>query len=179
MSTGGFMRRLFEIDLKDYNESDRVFRRPSARAIIMKGDKIALVYSKVEKYYKFPVGGIHDDEDREEALIREVREEVGMVVKPETVKEFGSVLRRQKGKEDGVIFEQENYYYSCETEDKLVSQELDEYEKEAEFELRIVPIDEAIAVNEAYKSKDSFNPVMIMRECRILKMIKEGLGETL
>jgi 8-oxo-dGTP pyrophosphatase MutT (NUDIX family) len=100
------MEKLFTIDLKDYNESDRVFRRPSARAIIIKGDKIALVYSKVEKYYKFPGGGIHDDEDKREALIREVREEVGMVVKPETIKEFGSVLRRQKGKEEGVIFEQ-------------------------------------------------------------------------
>lgn len=170
------MEKLFTIDLKDYNESDRVFRRPSARAIIIKGDKIALVYSKVEKYYKFPGGGIHDDEDKREALIREVREEVGMVVKPETIKEFGSVLRRQKGKEEGVIFEQENYYYFCETEDELVSQELDEYEKEAEFELRIVPIDEAIAANEAYKSKDSFNPVMIKRECRVLRMIKETLN---
>ncbi len=170
------MEKLFTIDLKDYNESDRVFRRPSARAIIIKGDKIALVYSKVEKYYKFPGGGIHDDEDKREALIREVREEVGMVVKPETIKEFGSVLRRQKGKEEGVIFEQENYYYFCETEDELVSQELDEYEKDAEFVLRIVPIDEAIATNEAYTSTDSFNPVMIKRECRVLRMIKETLN---
>ena len=48
------MKRLFEIDLKDYKESDNVFRRPSARAIIRKGDKIALVYSQKEKYYKFP-----------------------------------------------------------------------------------------------------------------------------
>ena len=45
------MKRLFEIDLKDYKESGNVFRRPSARAIIRKGDKIALVYSKKEKYY--------------------------------------------------------------------------------------------------------------------------------
>ena len=68
------MKRLFEIDLKDYKEKDFIFRRPSARAIIIKGDKIALVYSKREEYYKFPGGGIHDDEDKKEALIREVRE---------------------------------------------------------------------------------------------------------
>ncbi len=55
------MKRLFEIDLKDYKESGNVFRRPSARAIIRKGDKIALVYSQKEKYYKFPGGGIHDE----------------------------------------------------------------------------------------------------------------------
>ena len=52
------MKRLFEIDLKDYKNTDSVFRRPSARAIIIKGDKIALVYSKREKYFKFPGGGI-------------------------------------------------------------------------------------------------------------------------
>ena len=46
------MKRLFEIDLKDYKETDAVFRRPSARAIIIKNDKLALVYSKKEKYYK-------------------------------------------------------------------------------------------------------------------------------
>ena len=58
------MKRLFEIDLKDYKETDSVFRRPSARAVIIRDDKIALVYSKREKYYKFPGGGIHDDEDK-------------------------------------------------------------------------------------------------------------------
>ena len=48
------MKSLFEIDLKDYKKTDCVFRRPSARAIITRDDKIALVYSKREKYYKFP-----------------------------------------------------------------------------------------------------------------------------
>ena len=52
------MRRLFEVDLKDYEGCTKVFRRPSARAIIFKDDKIALVYATNEKYYKFPGGGI-------------------------------------------------------------------------------------------------------------------------
>ena len=65
------MRCLFEIDLKDYEGCTKVFRRPSARAVILKGDKIALVYATEEKYYKFPGGGIHDDEDKKEALIRQ------------------------------------------------------------------------------------------------------------
>ena len=41
------MKQLFEIDLHDYDESDTVFRRPSARAIIFDDvGKIALVYSR-------------------------------------------------------------------------------------------------------------------------------------
>ena len=168
------MRRLFEIDLKDYNETDTVFRRPSARAIIQKGDKLALVYSKKEKYFKFPGGGIHDDEDKKEALIREVREEVGLVVIPESIREYGSVLRRQKSTvKDGEIFEQENYYYFCDVQERSVSQDLDDYEDEAGFVLKIVDIDEAIATNAAYSSDDFFNEVMIKREKRVLEMLKQ------
>ena len=57
------MRRLFEIDLKDYEGCSKVFRRPSVRGIIFRGDKIAMVYATNEKYYKFPGGGMHEDED--------------------------------------------------------------------------------------------------------------------
>ena len=168
------MKQLFEIDLKDYKESDRVFRRPSARAIIFKGDKLALVYSKKEKYYKFPGGGIHDDEDKKEALIREVREEVGLVVIPESIREYGSVMRRQKSTvKDGEIFEQENFYYFCDVLDEAVSQNLDDYENEAEFVLQIVDIDEAIETNAAYSSDDFFNEIMIKREKRVLEMIRQ------
>ncbi len=170
-------KRLFEIDLKDYKKTDSVFRRPSARAIIIRGDEIALVYSQRDKYYKFPGGGIHDDEDKKEALIREVREEVGMVVIPESIREFGSVLRRQKSdKAENTIFEQENYYYFCDIQDKLVDQELDDYEQDAEFVLRIVDIDTAIKANDIYTSEVFFDEVMIKRELRVLRLIKSQLG---
>ena len=170
------MKRLFEIDLEDYKESGNVFRRPSARAIIRKGDKIALVYSKKEKYYKFPGGGIHDDEDKRQALIREVREEVGMVVIPESIREFGSVLRRQKSdRGEDTIFEQENFYYFCDVEDELVEQELDDYESDAEFVLRIVDLDTAIKANDIYSSDVFFNEVMIKRDLRVLRLLKEIL----
>ncbi len=171
------MKRLFEIDLKDYKETDSVFRRPSARAVIIRDDKIALVYSKREKYYKFPGGGIHDDEDKKEALAREVREEVGMVVIPESIREFGSVLRRQKSdKAEDTIFEQENYYYFCDVQNELVNQELDAYESEAEFVLKIVDIDTAIRANDIYKSDVLFNEVMIKRELRVLRLLKMSKG---
>ena len=169
------MKRLFEIDLKDYKETDEVFRRPSARAIILQDNRIALVYSKKERYYKFPGGGIRDDEDKTEALIREVREEVGMIVIPESIREFGSVIRRQKSNEsENTIFEQENYYYFCEVENRLANQELDDYEKEAEFILRVVDLETAIKANSTYQSDDFFDEIMIKRELRVLQMIQES-----
>ena len=167
------MRRLFEVDLKDYEGCSKVFRRPSARAIIFMDDKIALVYAANEKYFKFPGGGIHDDEDKKKALAREVKEEVGLVVIPESITEYGSVLRRQKSdREENTVFEQENYYYFCDVEGVAESQNLDDYEKDAGFMLAYVDIDEAIKINGEYKSKEFFNEVMIDREKRVLELIK-------
>jgi len=169
------MKRLFEINLHDYGINDKVFRRPSARGIIFDGrGRLALVYSRKEKFYKFPGGGIQDDEDKKQALIREVREETGLVVVPESIEEFGSVLRRQKDdKKPGVIFEQENFYYLCKVENKIVGQNLDDYEAEYEFVLEYVTLDHAIDVNSSYKTENHFNEIMIKRETQLLKLMKE------
>ena len=168
------MKRLFVIDLKDYDEKDKVFRRPSARGIIFEGDKIALVYSNKEKYYKFPGGGIQQNEDRIGALCREVKEEVGLTVIPSSVEECGSVLRRQRSSHTpDTIFEQENFCYFCRVEAERAAQKLDAYEKNAEFVLRFVSLEEAIECNSQYHSDDLFDEIMIMRKKKVLALIKE------
>lgn len=170
------MRRLFDIDIKDYEAGYKVYCRPSARGIILQGDKIALVYSGREHYYKFPGGGIQGGEDKKAALVREVREETGLVVIPDSIREFGSVLRRQKSdKSENTVFEQENFYYICDVETANIGQELDEYEREAGFVLKIVPIDEAIRANDEYHSDNYFDEIMIKRELRVLQMVKKQM----
>ncbi len=91
------MRNLFTIDLKNYDINGTKFERPSARAIIIKGGKLAMIHSLKYDYYKFPGGGIKSDEEKETALVREVLEEAGLCVKPKSIKEFGMVHRIQKG----------------------------------------------------------------------------------
>lgn len=169
------MERLFEIDLQDYEAEDNIFSRPSARGIIFDDcGRIALVYSQKEKYYKFPGGGIHEDEDKAEALIREVGEETGLIVIPDSIKEFGSVLRRQKSNMlPNTVFEQENFYYLCEVEKTVGKQRLDKYEAEAGFTLNFVYLDEAIDTNLKYKTEDFFDEIMIKRETKLLQFIKE------
>ena len=90
------MRLLFEMDKKDYDSNGSRFVRPSARAIIVKGNRIVMVRSQKYDYYKFPGGGLEAGETPVSALIREVREEAGMVVIPESVREFGYVHRVQR-----------------------------------------------------------------------------------
>jgi|GEM_PF-6989535 hydrolase, NUDIX family len=90
------MKQLFTIDTKDYDPAWKKFYRPSVRGIILDQDhKIALIYSQKFHIYKFPGGGIEPGEDHLTALAREINEETGMTLIPESVQEFGEVLRIQ------------------------------------------------------------------------------------
>lgn len=94
------MRLLFEMDSKDYEQCTRVFTRNSARSIIINNHKIAMIHSVKYDYYKFPGGGIKDGENPVDAMIRETREESGLIVNPETIKEYGYVHRIHKSDTD-------------------------------------------------------------------------------
>ena len=162
------------MDIKNYKNDWQRSRRDSARAIIRMGDdKLSLVYATKLGYYKFPGGGIHQDEDKSAALIREVQEEVGLVVIPQTIKEYGVVHRFQKsGKIADTVFVQDSFYYTCDVEsDKIINQNLDDYEDKAGFELRIVSIKEALDANLKYRDDDDFNIVMISRDTRVFAML--------
>ena len=124
------MRLLFEMDLKDYGACTHAFRRDSARSIIIRNAKVAMIHSQKYDYYKFPGGGIENGENPIEAMIRETREEAGLIIVPETIKEYGYVHRIQKSDTDpSECFVQNNYYYLCDAAEGIVSQELNDYEK--------------------------------------------------
>lgn len=172
------MRELFVLDKKNYNPNGTVGRRPSVRGIIIRDGKVAMMHSKKYDYYKLPGGGIELGETLEETLIREVREESGLIVIPETIKEFGYVKRIEKGKIED-IFLQENYYFVCEAEPVIMEQELDDYEEEEQFTLEFVSIEHAIYVNETsnhLEKEDSGTfQGMIERENRVLAMVQEEM----
>ena len=126
------MRELFSLDQHDYKEDGKQYSRPSVRGIIIQDGKVLLVHSEKYDYLKFPGGGIEDGENHVQALCREVREETGLEVVPESVREFGFVSRRQKDKVDeNGIFVQENFYYFCNLKDGVkATTKLDDYERE-------------------------------------------------
>lgn len=165
------MKSLFIIDKKDYEESYTCSKRPSARAIIIKGNLLAMVYSEKYRYYKFPGGGIEKGEEHIPALIREVREETGLSVISDTVKEYGRVdIIRKSDMFENTVFCQENFYYLCDVTEGVGSQKLDDYELESGFTLKYVTADEAIRTNREESTTDDV--YMIQRESRVLEILK-------
>lgn len=159
------MRILDIIDLKDYDENFIIDERYASRAIIIKNDNVMMVHSNLGEY-KFPGGGIEPNESPVEALIREVREETGLIVLKESIREYGEIIEKRKSSIfDNTIFVHHSYYYICNVEDSINSQLLDEYEKEEGF--RLVEIEPNVAYE--YNKKSSIKHTL--RENKVLELM--------
>jgi len=170
------MKRLFTIDLKDYNPEWPHSKRPSARGIIVRDGKLALIHNGKRDYYMFPGGGIEEGESHEEALIREVKEESGMVVIPESICPYGSALRLSKsGVFENTIFEQENFYYWCEVQEVIEAPEYDVHEIEEQYSLVYLTPEEAVRRNRTNDHADENGGVWIERETRVMELLAEEL----
>jgi len=75
-------------------------------------------------------------ESAADALIREISEEAGLTVIPDSIREYGCVHRIQKStvKEDE-CFVEDNYYFPCAAEEGVSPQKLDDYESDEQFAL--------------------------------------------
>lgn len=167
------MRLLFELDAGDYDRNGNAFVRPSVRGIIIRDGKIGMVHSLSSHYYKFPGGGIEEGETKLEALAREVKEEAGLILIPNTIQEYGLVHRVQKGRQEA-MFIQDNYYYLCQTAPVALPQSLDDYEADEQFTLEFVDPRHAIAANREH-DHDLKDPIMCEREAKVLELlIQEG-----
>ena len=168
------MKRLFTIDLQNYNPEWPHSTRPSVRAIIFRDGKLALVHNGKFDYYMFPGGGIEEGESHEEAMIREVKEESGLVVIPESIKEYGSALRLSTSQYfENTIFEQENFYYMCEAKTEVAATEFDVHEIEEQYSLVFLTPEEAVRRNRTNDHGEENGTVWIERETRVMELLLE------
>jgi len=165
----GNMRLLFEIDTKDYSQDGTKFIRPSVRSIIIRDGKIAMIHSLKYDYYKFPGGGIENNESHIDALTRETKEEAGLIIIPESIREYGYVHRVQKGKSEDMMI-QDNFYYLCDAEETMCPQTLDDYELEEKFTLEWVEPMTAIEINRK-RNHGPKDKNMIEREAKVLEIL--------
>ncbi len=166
------MKRLLTLDLHDYEEGWRHDLRPTVRAIIEKDGMLGMVYKTDKDYYAFPGGGIDQGETYEEALVREVKEETGLVVLPDSIKEYGSMLRINKSSRfPETIFEQENFNYKCCVSDEACEQNLDEEEALQGFETAFVTPEEARRKNRYDDHGADNGGIWLERENILLEML--------
>lgn len=164
------MRDLFGMDKGDYGKGWPVFKRDSVRGVIWVEGKLAMVYASEVDLYKFPGGGIEAGETHEETLIREVFEEVGLCVRPETIVPYGRVMLRGKKAEENRIFEQENFYYRCEVDERRLEARLEAGEARLGFVLRFVTPEEACIANER---QADCRWQWVKREARVLRLLMD------
>lgn len=149
--------------------------RIAVRAVILYQNKLLLIHSNLGDY-KFPGGGVEDNENHKEALIREIREESGYIhciVKDK----LGTIVERKIDDYNSeAIFQMTSHYYVCELfSEEKVNQKLDDYEFEQDFTPVWMPIDEAIKQNERVLESLGKND-WVKRETFVLKEIKKMNG---
>lgn len=115
------MKRLLTLDLKDYTDDMPIFEKHTVRAIILRDGKLSMQLSSSGEY-KIPGGGVEGDESHAVTLEREVMEEMGLLVIPESMEEIGEILElRQDVFDKGVKYVCHSYFYFCDVQERTVA----------------------------------------------------------
>jgi len=159
------------LDLKN----NKIILRNAVRAIIIKENRILMVFLEKTNEYKFPGGGVERDETVEEALKREVLEEVGCNVnkvlnKIGIITEYGIAMESENN-----IFKMISEYYSVNIDNNHFNQKLDDYEKELLFKPCWIEIEKAYRANKKLIDNECYSTPWIKRETRVLEIINKDI----
>lgn len=165
-------KTIYLVAKEELLKDGRTLFREASRAIITKDNLILMVYSNVNRDYKFPGGGIEIGETKKDALIREVLEEVGGKI-IHIKSQFATIttINKESVEKDYDIFHMDSYYYICDIENTLGKQDLSASETMLSFTPRWVTLEEAIHANEIVLNSDKI-PLWTFRETEVLKLLK-------
>jgi len=171
-----FNEELYRNDkhLLDFNKG-KIILRNTVRAIILKENTILMVFLEKTNEYKFPGGGIEGNEVIEEALKREVLEEVGCNVikfgeKIGIITEYGIALEDKNN-----IFKMISEYYGVNIDYNQIEQKLDNYEKELLFKPCWTEIEKAYRANKNIIDNKCDSTPWKKRETRVLEILNEDI----
>ncbi len=152
-----------------------MFTRKAARAIVLNGENILLLYTKRYHDYTLPGGGIDEGEELVQGLIRELEEETG-AHNITNISEFGLYEEYRPWYKDNVdIIHMESYCYVCDIDKELREPNLEAHEIKNGMTPLWINIHQAIKHNEETLAKSDKKGLSIERETFLLKLIVEEL----
>jgi len=153
----------------------KLIERHAARAIVVKGENILLLYTQRYHDYSLPGGGIDEGEDEITGLIRELKEETGA----QGVRNVEAFARydeyRPWYKADADIIYMISHCYVCEIDEELGETAFESHEVNNGMIPLWMNIHEAIAHNEEVIANSDKKGLSIERETFLLKVIAQQL----
>ena len=167
------MEKILVMDEHNYDENLEEIYRISVRGIIFVAGKLLMIESSFGEV-KLPGGGMAPGEDEYQALVREVKEETGYDVIPESIKPFGEIEEKRLAVYEPMIWHQINRLYFCDVYAEQGQCEYSENEKEEGFHQVFYTIEEALEKNERMLEKEGLQ-AWNQREYKTLLLIKDYL----
>lgn len=157
------MELLFELTEKDVGikptPCSKYVVRKAARAVLFNSEnKVALLNVGKLNYYKIPGGGVEGEEDIAKGLEREILEETGC--KAKVTNRVGMIIEYR----NGIGQLQINYCFIAKVQGKPGNVQFTDEEKDRNFSLEWVSLDEAISlVKNAKPSNEEYDPLFIQK----------------
>ena len=159
----------------DHLDDKVIFNRNAARAIVLRGEDILMLYTERYHDYTIPGGGLDEGEDIIAGMIRELEEETG-AQNIRNVKPYGIYEEfRPWYKDDADIVHMISYCYTCKVDDQLGETNYEEYEIKNGMKAVWMNIHEAIAHNERTMAESDKKGMSIERETYLLHLIAKEL----
>ena len=152
-----------------------VLQRQAARAIVVRGEQILLLYTEYYDDYSLPGGGVEKSEDITVGLVRELQEETGARGVC-NIKPFARYVEyRPWYKTDADILHMISDCFVCDIDEQLGDTALETYEISNGMKPKWVNIYQAIAHNESVMASSTKKGLSIERETYLLKVITREL----
>jgi len=152
-----------------------IFTRHTARAIVLNGNNILLLFTARYDDYTLPGGGVDENETIEAALLRELQEETGVksITQCNAFGRFEEVRAWYKDDFDYVYIVSDCYV--CEICGEFDKPQMEHYEVANGMRPVWVNIDDAIAHNKQTLAQSEKKGLSIQREIFLLEEIKKRL----